>query len=62
MEERFREEIADLEEATAVDNAEFSTIDVAPRKGDLDIPPPILVWCPFRVQESGTREAAFSLH
>lgn len=61
MEETFREDVANLEDATALDTAVFSTLEVSPRKSDLDVTPPILCWCPFRIQASGTREAAFSL-
>jgi len=61
LEEEFQEELDELEDKTAVDQLEIETVEVKPRKSDIDPSEVTLVWTPWRVDANGIAEPAFQI-
>jgi DNA helicase HerA-like ATPase len=59
LEQQFANDLEELQEPIALDEIEISELRVAPRKSDLAVEELVLVWAPWRVDESGIAESAF---
>lgn len=59
MEEKFKRDVEEIRQKLKVDQLDVESLEVRPRKGDLDIAKFMVVWLPYRIDSSGIREAAF---
>ena len=49
LEQELEQKADDLEEATSIGRVEIEQIPLRPRKGDMSIRGPVLVWAPYLV-------------
>lgn len=59
LDEELQEELEELEDSLRPDQLEVETVEVAPRKSDIDTSEVMLVWTPWRVDSTGIAEPAF---
>lgn len=60
LEQELQQKADEVEEATSIERVEIEQIPLRPRKGDMSIKGPVLVWAPYLVGE-GRSEALFEL-
>ncbi len=56
LEQRLEEDVAELKLDYRVDDYDFEEILIRPRKSDISLSAPLLVWRPWAVDESGIAE------
>ena len=59
LDAEFREAVAELEDGFRPDELELEEVVVRPRKSDIDVTAPLLIWRPWRVDSRGIAEPAF---
>jgi hypothetical protein len=62
LEEELEDEIEKLAEEWDIAELEIKSIDLRPRKSDIQIEPLQVVWTPWQIDESGLAEPLFELH
>lgn len=59
MNDRLEAELADLTHELDVENLELETLVIPPRKGDLKISDPVIVWTPWQMTDDGDATPLF---
>ena len=59
LEQEARDEIDEIKQSIRVDKMDLESLDIRPRKSDIEIRRLSLVWLPYRVDSSGIAEAAY---
>ena len=60
LEQKFQEQVEQVERATHPDQLELEPLDIRPRKSDISTKPILLAWTPWRVDANGIAEPAWN--
>ena len=59
LEDELRHEIDQLGQEFDIENLELETVTIPPRKSDLKIGSPVILWTPWQVDSTGEATALF---